>query len=61
MSKLSFNEQIVILTDFVNKESVRLKNLPKEEARKEARKNLYQAGIVDEYGNLTEPYIALKS
>jgi len=37
----------------------RIKSLPADEAKKEARETLMVAGIVDENGELTEPYAAL--
>ena len=59
MQGLSANQQAEILIDSIMKEIERLNALPAEEAKKVALTNLYDAGIVDENGNYTAPYVAL--
>ena len=59
MQGLSANQQAEILIDSIMKEIERLNALPAEEAKKVALTNLYDAGIVDENGNYTVPYVAL--
>ncbi len=60
MTNLSYGQQVNILADFIRNEIKRLDSLPKEEAKKEARQGLQRAGIIDENGEYTEPYIALE-
>ena len=61
MQKLSAEQKIKVLAEFFKKETERLYTLPEDEARKVALSNLYSAGIVDEKGNYTAPYVALKN
>lgn len=60
MTKLSYGQQAEIITKLLKEEIKTLDSLPKEEAKKVARKSLQEAGIVDKQGNFTRPYIALK-
>lgn len=58
--RLSANEQAALLRKIIKIEREKLAALPPAEAKKLARKNLFDAGIVDEAGNYTEPYSALR-
>lgn len=60
MARLSADQQLQVLSDSILQEITKLKTLPIEEAKDLARRNLYNAGIVDKEGKYTEPYIALK-
>ena len=60
MANLSYAQQANILAEFIKNEIDRLDSLPKEEAKKEARQGLQRAGIIDENGEYTEPYVALE-
>ena len=59
MARLSYEEQADVVVNLLQEEINRLKSLPKEEAKLEARKGLMQVGIVDESGKYTAPYAAL--
>ena len=59
--KISYGEQAEIISDVLRKEVERLKSLPRDEAKKEARKGLMKVGIVDSDGNFTAPYVALRN
>lgn len=58
--RLNSEQQVNLLEQLLREDIVQLRTLPKDEAKKVARKNLYKAGIVDKNGKYTEPYIALK-
>ena len=59
MTRLSYNQQADLLCKIMQRDIERIKSLPADEAKKEARETLMVAGIVDENGELTEPYAAL--
>lgn len=59
MTRLSVNEQAALLYDYFKSEYEKLISLPPEEAKKLARKNLFDAGIIDKDDNFTEPYSVL--
>jgi len=59
MTRLSYNQQADLLCKIMRRDIERIKSLPADEAKKEARETLMVAGIVDENGELTEPYAAL--
>lgn len=61
MTKVSYEKQMSVIAKILKSEITRLDNLPKEEAKKEAHKGLVRVGIIDNNGNITEPYIALKN
>lgn len=59
MTNVSYEKQMSVIAEILKSEIVKLDNLPKEEAKKEAHKGLVKVGIIDDNGNFTEPYIAL--
>ena len=59
MQGLSANQQAEILVNSIMKEIEKLNALPAEEAKRVALTNLFDAGIIDEDGNYTAPYVAL--
>lgn len=59
MQGLSTNQQAEILVNSIMKEIEKLNALPAEEAKRVALTNLFDAGIIDEDGNYTAPYVAL--
>lgn len=61
MSKLSYGEQADIISKILKMEIDRLKSLPVEEAKKEAHRGLMEIGFIDNDGNVTEPYVALRN
>ena len=61
MEKLSYGDQADTISAVLRGEIERLKSLPPEEAKTEARKGLMKVGIVDKDGNFTAPYVALRN
>ncbi|MBR4606634.1 MAG: hypothetical protein IKO41_10485 [Lachnospiraceae bacterium] len=59
MTRLSYNQQADLLCEIMKRDIEKIKSLPADEAKEEARKTLIAAGIVDENGELTEPYAVL--
>jgi hypothetical protein len=58
--RLSYAQQMDILCEAMEEKIERLNTLPKEEALKEAHDFLFDVGIIDEDGNLAEPYVKLR-
>ncbi|MBR3624366.1 MAG: hypothetical protein IKN43_13590 [Selenomonadaceae bacterium] len=61
MKKISYTEQIDIIIDMLKEDIHRLDTLPDLEAKIEAHKGLMNIGVMDEHGNLTAPYVALRN
>ena len=61
MANLSYAQEMQAIADILKKEIAQLQSLPKEEAKKEAKAGLISVGIIDESGNLTPPYVALRN
>ena len=59
MQGLSANQQAEILVNSIMKEIEKLNALPAEEAKRVALTTLFDAGIIDEDGNYTAPYVVL--
>ena len=59
MQGLSAKQQAEILVNSIMKEIEKLNALPAEEAKRVALTNLFDAGIIDEDGNYSAPYVAL--
>ena len=59
MTKMCYEDQINTIIAVLKSDIQKLDTLPSEEAKKEARKGLMKAGIVDSDGNFTPPYAAL--
>jgi hypothetical protein len=53
---LSYDEQLVYLTDLMKEKIEKLTTSSKSEADKEAEDILFLAGMTDEAGNLVGPY-----
>lgn len=59
MNRLSYSQQMDIISSLLEEEINALKALPPKEAKIAARKGLQDIGILDSNGQLTEPYLAL--
>lgn len=53
-------EQIKILSQILKEEIEEFDKLSKDEAKKKAQEDLKEIGFLDDQGNVTEPYIALR-
>ena len=61
MTYLSNDDKADIIASVFKKRIQFLKSLPAEEAKMEARQGLMKIGVVDEKGDLTAPYAALRN
>ena len=61
MANLSYEDKMNIITAEFKRRIQRLESLPVDEAKKEAHECLVKIGFVDNEGNLTAPYIALRN
>lgn len=57
---LSYEEQMNAIAAILREEIHQLDTLPRAEAKKMAHEGLVKVGIIDDDGNLTAPYAALK-
>ena len=57
---VSCSEQIKILSQILKEEIEEFDKLSKDEAKKKAQEDLKEIGFLDDQGNVTEPYIALR-
>ncbi len=61
MANLSYEDKMNIIAAEFKKRIQRLESLPADEAKKEAHEDLVKIGFIDNEGNLTAPYIALRN
>lgn len=57
---VSCSEQIKILSQILKEEIEEFDKLSKDEAKKKAQEDLKEIGFLDDQGNVTEQYIALR-
>ena len=57
---LSYGDQMDIIASILKNEIQKLDSLSPEEAQKEAHRGLMKVGIIDENGNYTAPYAAVR-
>lgn len=57
---VSCSEQIKTLSQILKEEIEEFDKLSKDEAKKKAQEDLKEIGFLDDQGNVTEPYIALR-
>lgn len=53
---MSSKEQIAIIKNAMKQEKKRLQNLPKEQAKQEARESLIRIGVLDVLGKVSKNY-----
>ena len=58
MKRLNSSQQIIALTKLIEAEISQQNAMPIQAAKKDARNKLVEAGIVDDNGQLKEPYVA---
>jgi len=57
---MSYGDQMDAISAAFQREIDELESLPPEEAKKKAKENLVKIGLIDDDGNLTEPYRKLR-
>lgn len=60
MVRMNYSDQINAITKVFEERTRQLKAMPDDEAKVVARKNLVEVGLIDESGNLTAPYVAMR-
>ncbi len=58
--RLSYEDQINAIASVINDEIQKLESLSDAEAKIEAHNGLVKIGFIDDNGNLTAPYAALR-
>ena len=57
---MSYGDQMDAISAAFQREIDELESLPPEEAKKKAKEGLVKIGLIDDDGNLTEPYRKLR-
>ncbi len=61
MANLSYEDKMNLIASAFQERIQRLRSLPEDEAKKEAHDGLVRIGFIDNDGNITAPYVALRS